>query len=183
MTPIFYPSAFPLGRTVPTIAANPNRVSDAVRYYQRLLLGVGFSPGPQGADGRMGSNSANAVQAFARWYNGLPEGAMTSPQDLKRGPIVAVNRDLTAQKQTALQRFEARASDQLSSLQQTTIIQPGLPVAPQVVAPQVIERTVERTVEVQAISWGKVAALGIGAVAIGVVFGLAMQQNKKKKVQ
>ena len=178
MTPIFYPSAFPLGRTVPTIAVNPNRVSDAVRYYQRLLLGVGFSPGPQGADGRMGSNSANAVQAFARWYNGLPEGAMTSPQDLKRGPIVAVNRDLTAEKQTALQRFEARASDQLSSLQQTTIVQPGLPVAP-----QVIERTVERTVEVEALSWGKVAALGLGAVAIGVVVGLAIQQNKKKKAQ
>jgi peptidoglycan hydrolase-like protein with peptidoglycan-binding domain len=170
MTPRFYPSAFPLGQTVPTIAVNPNRVSDAVRYYQRLLLGVGFSPGPQGADGRMGSNSANAVQAFARWYNGLPEGAMTSPQDLKRGAIIAVDRDLTPEKQTALQRFEARASDQLSSLQQTTIVQPGVPVEP---------RIVERRVEVQAISWGKVAALGLGAVAIGVVVGLSVQKKKK----
>lgn len=170
MTPRFYPSAFPLGQTVPTIAVNPNRVSDAVRYYQRLLLGVGFSPGPQGADGRMGSNSANAVQAFARWYNSLPEGEMTSPQDLKRGAIIAVDRSLTPEKQTALQRFEARASDQLSSLQQTTIVQPGPPVAPQVV---------ERRVEVQAISWGKVAALGLGAVAIGVVVGLSVQKKKK----
>jgi hypothetical protein len=38
---------------------------------------------------------------------------------------------------------------------------------------------VERTVEVQAISWGKVAALGLGAVAIGVVVGLSVQKKKK----
>lgn len=172
MTPRFCPSAFPLGQTVPTIAVNPNRVSDAVRYYQRLLLGVGFSPGPQGADGRMGTNTANAVQAFARWYNALPEGEMTSPMDLRRGAPIAVNRDLTPEKQTALQRFEARASDQLSSLQQTTIVQPGVPVEP---------RIVERRVEVQAISWGKVAALGLGAVALGVVVGLSVKKKKAKR--
>ena len=50
--------------------------------YQRILLGLGFTVGPQGADGRFAANTANGVQAFARWYDALPEGAPASPADL-----------------------------------------------------------------------------------------------------
>ena len=47
-----------------------------------------------------------------------------------RGPRIAVDRLLTPEKQVALQRFAARASEQLSSLQQTIINHPAPPPVP-----------------------------------------------------
>ena len=147
----------------PTIPMNPNVVSEPARRYQRILLGVGFSTGPQGADGRFGPNSANATQSFARWYNALPEGPMLNPQDLKRGAVVTVNRDLTAEKQIALDRFAARASDQLSSLQQieTTIVRPSVAPAP--------------------FPWKPALAIGGGAAVLGLVIGLAMKKKSSNR--
>ena len=105
-----------------------------VREVQMQLLGTGFPVGAQGADGIPGTNTARSLEAFARWYNNLPERPMANPQDLSRGPRIAVDRLLTPEKQVALQRFAARASEQLSSLQQTIIERPA-PPAPPVVTP------------------------------------------------
>lgn len=125
------PSGFPLGQTVATIPMNEHAApSDAVKFYQRLLLGTGFSTGPQGADGILGANTANSIQTFARWYNSLPERPMRDPMDLSRGPLITVDRALTPEKQTALQRFAARSSEQLSSLQQTIVEHPITPTPP-----------------------------------------------------
>ena len=129
--------ARPSGDLTGTIPLDQRNVSERARRYQRILLGLGFNVGPQGADGRWWTNSANAVQAWSRWYNALPEGPAPSPADiesgtrLSRGPMVAVNRDLTAEKQAALDRFASRASDQLSDLQvrRTTIVAPPPPPA------------------------------------------------------
>ncbi len=101
-----------------------------VREVQMQLLGTGFPVGAQGADGIPGTNTARSLEAFARWYNGLPERPMAGPQDLSRGPRIAVDRLLTPEKQVALQRFAARASEQLSSLQQTIINHPAPPPVP-----------------------------------------------------
>lgn len=121
---LYRASGYPLGATVATIPMNEHTPpSEAVKFYQRLLLGIGFSTGAQGADGILGENTANSLAAFARWYNQLPEGAPPSAADmmngvrLTRGPRVAEDRLLTPEKQTALQRFNARSSEQLTSLQ------------------------------------------------------------------
>lgn len=127
--------ARPSGDLTGTIPLDQRNVSERARRYQRILLGLGFNVGPQGADGRWWTNSANAVQAWSRWYNALPEGPAPSPADIEsgtrltRGPLVTVNRDLTTEKQVALDRFASRASDQLSDLQvrRTTIVAPTAP--------------------------------------------------------
>lgn len=130
-SPLYQPS----GDLTGTIPLDQRNVSERARRYQRILLGLGFNVGPQGADGRWWTNSANAVQAWARWYNALPEGPAPSPADIEngvrltRGPLVTVNRDLTTEKQVALDRFASRASDQLSDLQvrRTTVVAPPAP--------------------------------------------------------
>lgn len=104
--------------------------SERVREVQRQLLGIGFPVGAQGADGIPGTNTARSLEEFARWYNGLPERPMRGPDDLSRGPVVAVDRLLTPEKQVALQRFAARASDTLTSLQQTTFVVDAPPRPP-----------------------------------------------------
>ena len=125
----YAPSGYPAGQSVVLIQNERAPASEAVRYYQRLLLGTGFSPGPQGADGIYGDNTANALQAWARWYNALPEGPMATPLSLTRGPMVAVNRLLDRDKQLALQRFAARSSDVLARVDstQTTVVAPPPP--------------------------------------------------------
>jgi hypothetical protein len=55
---------------------------------------------------------------------------MRGPDDLSRGPVIAVDRLLTPEKQVALQRFAARASDTLTSLQQTTFVVDAPPRPP-----------------------------------------------------
>jgi len=123
--------ARPSGDLTGTIPMNEHAApSPQVREFQRLLLGTGFTTGAQGADGILGINTARSIEAFARWYNSLPERPMADPMDLSRGPIVAVDRALTPEKQTALRRFAARASDQLSSLQQTVVERPAPPAQP-----------------------------------------------------
>lgn len=127
--------ARPSGDLTGTIPLDQRNVSERARRYQRILLGLGFNVGPQGADGRWWTNSANAVQAWARWYNALPEGPAPSPADIEngtrltRGPLVTVSRDMTTEKQVALDRFASRASDQLSDLQvrRTTVVAPPAP--------------------------------------------------------
>ena len=158
----------PTGAAAPvgTIAQNERVVSPEVMRYQRILLGLGFTVGPQGADGRFAANTANGVQAFARWYNALPEGAPASAADLAnganltRGPVVTVDRQLTPEKQVALQRFAARASDQLSDLQvqRTTVVAPPSPIP-----------------------WGTVALVSAASAAVLGAIVYAINDSSKKK--
>lgn len=155
------PTGYPLGATIATPPVNEHAApSPAIRYYQRILLGTGFSPGPQGADGIYGANTANAVQAWSRWYNALPEGAQATPGDLKRGPLVAVDRALTTEKQIAMQRFDARASDVLARVdyQATTHVVPAAPVP-----------------------WGTVALVSLASAALLGAVALAVRESSKKK--
>lgn len=160
-SPLYVPSGYPLGATIATPPVNEHAPSSpAIRYYQRILLGTGFSPGPQGADGILGANTANAIQAWARWYNDLPEGVQAVPGDLKRGPMVAVDRALTNEKQIAMQRFDARASDVLARIEHvaTTAVVPPAPIP-----------------------WGTVALVGTaGAALLGLVVYAVNESSKKK---
>jgi len=115
--------------------------------------------GPQGADGRFSVNTANGLQAFARWYNGLPEGPMLDPRDLKRGPVIAVDRLLTPEKQVALRRFAARASDVLTSINYSATVTPPTPIP-----------------------WGTVALVGTaGAALLGLVVYAVRESSKTPK--
>jgi hypothetical protein len=130
--PRFPLAYYPSGAASDTIPLNERTVNEDARQVQRQLLGIGFSVGPQGADGRWWTNSANGTMAFARWYNALPEGApptvadLMAGRNLTRGAPVTVDRAMTGEKREALMRFAARASDQLTPLQQinTTITTP-----------------------------------------------------------
>ena len=106
----------------------------------------------------------NGVQAFARWYNSLPQREMTGPMDLSRGPTITVDRALTPEKQTALRRFAARASDQLSSLQQTTIVQPAPPATP----------------AVKEFPWLGLIGASIGAVTLVAFLSYAESHQKRR---
>ncbi len=151
----------PVGTGLVTIPQNEHVVDPRVREVQRQLLGVGITVGPQGADGRFSVNTANGLQAFARWYNGLPEGPMLDPRDLKRGPVVAVDRLLTPEKQVALRRFAARASDVLSSINYTSTVA-VTPPAP--------------------MPWGTIALVGAaGAALLGGVAYAIRESSKTKK--
>lgn len=167
------PSGFPSGRTVPTIPLNERaRPSEAIRYYQRIMLGTGFGTGEQASDGILGTNTANAVQSWARWYNGLPEGPMASSLDLKRGAVVTVDRALTPEKQLAMQRFEARASDVLAQITSTntTVVTPPAPPPP---APVV-------NVAPAGFPWLGAAGLTIAAATLFAFLKYANDNQKKQ---
>lgn len=144
-----------------TIPQNERIVDPRVREAQRQMLGVGITVGPQGADGRFSVNTANGLQSFARWYNTLPEGPMLDPRDLKRGPLLTVDRTLSPEKQIALRRFAARASDVLTSIQYETRTN-VVPPAP--------------------IPWGTVALVSAatGALLLGAIY-VARETSKSKK--
>lgn len=143
-----------------TIPQNERIVDPRVREVQRQMLGVGITVGPQGADGRLSVNTANGLQSFARWYNTLPEGPMLDPRDLKRGPLLTVDRTLSPEKQIALRRFAARASDVLTSVQYETrnSVVPATPIP-----------------------WGTVALVSAatGALLLGLVY--VVNDSSKKK--
>lgn len=150
-----------VGGIIPTPPVDSHAAPNpGIRYYQRILLGTGFSPGPQGADGIFGVNSANAVQAWSRWYNGLPEGRQVAPGDLKRGAMVAVSRELTAEKQTAMQRFASRASDVLANIQHDSFV---------------------TTTPAATIPWGTVALVSTATAATLALLVYAVRESSKKK--
>lgn len=121
------PSGYPLGQTVATPPQNEHApASPAVRYYQRILLGKGFSVGTKGADGILGPETSRGIEAFKRWYNDYPA-------DSGRGdaPMLPVDRSLSPAAQLVLQRFESTASDVLGTRTTTTIVRPSAPVPAQ----------------------------------------------------
>ncbi len=121
------PSGYPLGQTVATPPQNEHApASPAVRYYQRILLGKGFSVGAKGADGILGLETSRGIEAFKRWYNDYPA-------DSGRGdaPMLPVDRSLSPAAQLVLQRFESTASDVLGTRTTTTIVRPSAPAPTQ----------------------------------------------------
>lgn len=92
----------------------------AIRYYQRILLGLGIYVGPTGADGRWGQATSTAVGNFQRWFNTEPPRG--------RAENLAVNGNLDERTQAVLQTYGGRASNVL--VPQVPVSVDNVPVTP-----------------------------------------------------
>jgi peptidoglycan hydrolase-like protein with peptidoglycan-binding domain len=139
---------------VPTITENAHATpSPIVRRYQRNLLGIGFAVGTKGADGIPGPETMRAVETFARAWNSDPSLKGSDPN-------LTVDRLLTPEKQRALQKFDATASDQLTSRVTTSVVS-VTPPAP--------------------LPWGTIVLAGTAGAAVLGLIVYAINDSSKKK--
>lgn len=105
--PIARPSGIVNPADRPAVVAFPAITSntDVVRYYQRILLGLGIYVGPTGADGRWGQATSTAVRNFQQWFNTEPPRG--------RAENLTVSGNLDERTQAVLQTYDSRASNVL----------------------------------------------------------------------